>query len=334
MSRFVGRTYPEEKVAYAARMNDLLSKYSRILVVEADNVLSGQMHDVRLALRGRAEIIMGKNTLMRKVIKMRLENNETPANEALYDAFCSPSGSILVGNVGLVLTNEPVDDILAILARFKVKANARVGAVAPIEVIVPAGKTGLEPTQTHFFMALNIATKIEGGQVTIVKDVVVCRPGEKVGSSEAKLLLKMKIKPFEYGLETKFLYDDGIVYPRSILGLTDSAIGSFAQQAVDDVAALSLATGIQTTPSLSHEVVGAFKDILALALATDVSFDDFGAASFLDAIKSGKVAAAPAAAAAAPAAGGGGGAAAAPAAAKAAAPAEEEETADFGMDLF
>lgn len=323
-SRSATRAKPPHKVEYIERVDKLLSKYHRILVVEADNVLSDQMHQVRLALRGKGEIVMGKNSLMRKVFSKRIENDDNTTNQALVDAFVN--GGLLLGNVGLVLTNEPLDAILEVLSRFKVQAAARVGATAPIEVTIPSGMTGLEPTQTQFFMALNIQTKIEKGQVSIVKDVVVLRPGDRVGSSEAKLLLKMKLKPFMYGLETKYVYEDGVVFPRSVVGLSDSFLLEATQGAVDDVAALSLVTGIQTAPSLAHEVLGGVKDILALAFATGLTFSEFGADTFIDAVLSGKVvAAAPAAASAAPAA---------KAAAVAAPKEEEEEAADFGLDLF
>lgn len=326
MSRFANRTYSQKKMDYSDRLNAALTEYSRILIVEADNVLSDQMHDVRKALRGKAVIIMGKNTLIRKVFKNRVEKDPSPVNQNLADAFL---GGVLTGNVGLVLTNMDINAILDILAQFKVNAAARVGAIAPITVVVPAGKTGLEPTQTHFFMALNIPTKIEGGQVTILKDVTVVKPGDKVGPSEAKLLLKMKMKPFMYGLETKFVYDDGVMFPRSAVGVKDDALEGFIATAVANIAAVSLETGLTTPPAVAHVVLGAFKDILAVAVATKTTFDDFGAASFIQAIQEGKVAAAAPAAAAA-----GGGAAAAKPAEKKEEKKEEEENTDFGMDLF
>lgn len=286
---------------YAERLNDLLTKYKRIFVVEADNVLSGQMHDVRGALRGRADIIMGKNTLMRKIIRQRYEADpNSQANQNLYESFVQ--SSVLTGNVGFVMTNEPISDILEVLGRYKVNAAARVGAIAPIDVIVPAGKTGLDPTQTHFFLALNIQTKIEQSQVTMLKDFVALRAGDKVGPSEAKLLLKMKMKPFMYGLETKFVYDDGTLFPRAAVGVSDEDLGDYAAAAVADVAALSLETGVVTAPAITHNVIGAFKDVLSIAFACDSSFEDFGADSFITAVKEGKVAAAPAAGAGAAAA--------------------------------
>merc|ERR1711920_864754 len=45
------------------------------LLVEADNVGSKQMQQIRISLRGHAVVLMGKNTMMRKAIRGHLVNN-------------------------------------------------------------------------------------------------------------------------------------------------------------------------------------------------------------------------------------------------------------------
>lgn len=83
----------------------------------------------------------------------------------------------------------------------QVGAPARVGLVAPNDVSVPAGSTGMDPSQTSFFQALGIATKINKGTIEIVSDVHLIKTGDKVGASQATLLSKLGIKPFKYGLQ-------------------------------------------------------------------------------------------------------------------------------------
>lgn len=41
----------------------------------ADNVGSKQMQTIRLSMREKAVVLMGKNTMMRKAIRGHLENN-------------------------------------------------------------------------------------------------------------------------------------------------------------------------------------------------------------------------------------------------------------------
>ena len=57
----------------------------------------------------------------------------------------------MVGNVGFVFTKRELTELQEEIGKYKVGAPARVGAVAPKDVIVPAGGTGMDPSQTSFF---------------------------------------------------------------------------------------------------------------------------------------------------------------------------------------
>ena len=201
-------------------------------------------------------------------------------------------------------------------------APARVGAIAPIDVVVPAGGTGMDPSQTSFFQVLNIATKINKGAVEIVSDVNLIKAGDKVGSSEAALLSKLKICPFSYGLKIVNVYENGNVYSPAVLDITDEVICKAFAAGVRNIAAVSLATGFATQASVPHSLVNGYKNVLAVSLATDYTFPLAQKAKDYLANPGAHAAAAPAAAAAG-----------APAA-KAPPPKEEEEEEEMGMSLF
>ena len=52
-----------------------LDEYPKLFLVGVDNVGSKQMQQIRQSLRGRAEVLMGKNTMIRKAIRGHLDNN-------------------------------------------------------------------------------------------------------------------------------------------------------------------------------------------------------------------------------------------------------------------
>ena len=112
-----------------------------------------------MGLRGRATVLMGKNTMMRKAIRGHLENN--PLLEKILPH--------IRGNVGFVFTQEDLGAIRDALLDNKVKAPARAGALAPLNVVVGAQNTGLGPEKTSFFQALNIPTKITKGTIEIIQ---------------------------------------------------------------------------------------------------------------------------------------------------------------------
>jgi len=254
----------EKKQEYFGRLIKLLEEHSRIFLVGADNVGSFHMQKIRQALRQDAVILMGKNTMIRKALKGHTQNN--PAVEVLLP--------FIRGNVGFVFVKNTADlgAVEKIISQNRVQAPAKAGAVAPCDVIVPAGNTGMEPTQTSFLQALNIPSKIARGQIEIINDVFLIKEGAKVGSSEAALLSKLNIKPFSYGLVVKNVYDNGAMYDPKYLKISDNDVIAKFNSGVANVASVSLATGYPTLASLPHSIIHGYKNILSIAVATDYSF--------------------------------------------------------------
>jgi large subunit ribosomal protein LP0 len=249
----------EKKALYVTKMEAMLSSYTRVFTVNVDNVGSQQMQLTRKQMRGTAEILMGKNTLIRKVLKGFLEKNEGHPFEAFMDQVS--------GNVGFVFTNSDLGKVRDMILKNKVPAPARIGSIAPVEVVVPAGPTGCDPGQTNFFQVLQIPTKIVKGQIEITNNVNLIKKGDRVGSSEAALLSKLNIKPFSYGLSIKTIYDNGSIFGPEVLDITDDVLASRFSAALADVAAISLSIAFPTQASIPHSIGGAFQACVAVAVS-------------------------------------------------------------------
>uniref|UniRef100_T1DFZ6 Large ribosomal subunit protein uL10 n=1 Tax=Anopheles aquasalis TaxID=42839 RepID=T1DFZ6_ANOAQ len=195
------------KSNYFLKVVQLLDEYPKCFIVGADNVGSRQMQTIRMSLRGSAIVLMGKNTMMRKAIRGHLENNQSLEKLLAH----------IKGNVGFVFTKGDLADIRDKLTESKVRAPARAGAIAPLEVIIPAQNTGLGPEKTSFFQALSIPTKISKGTIEIINDVPILKPGDKVGASEATLLNMLNISPFSYGLQIQQVFDSGSIFYGHVL---------------------------------------------------------------------------------------------------------------------
>ena len=76
----------------------------------------------------------------------------------------------LKGNVNLILTNGDLSDVKTILDTEVRPSPAKPGMIAPDNVTIPAGPTGLDPKQTSFFQQLQIQTKIVKTQIEIVAE--------------------------------------------------------------------------------------------------------------------------------------------------------------------
>merc|ERR1719506_1806224 len=200
-----------------------------------------------------------------------------------------------------------------------------------VNVSIPSGPTGMDPSQTSFFQTLNIATKIVKGQIELISDFQILTVGEKVSASAAVLLTKLSIRPFNYKMQVEMVYQDGCVFPAAVLDISDDVlIGKFLA-GVNNMAAFSREIGIPTEAGLPHAFGNAFRNVAALIADVSFTFKEVESVKkFLEDPE--------AYAAANPVASGGGGGGAAPAAEKKAEKKaeveeeEEDEGADF--DLF
>lgn len=130
------------------------------------------------------------------------------------------------------------------------------------------------PEKTSFFQALQIPTKISRGTIEILNEVHIIKVGEKVGASESALLNMLNIQPFSYGLAVQQVYDNGTIYSPEVLDMTTDELRSRFQQGVQNIAAISLEIGYPTKASVPHSIANAFKNLLAIAAETDVSFKE------------------------------------------------------------
>ena len=192
------RTKKEMKSARWDEFQDALLKYNKCLFVEVDNVTSKQICVMRKLMREiGAKMIMGKNTHFKAAISDIV--TEPDQRKEDYEEKMARFGGWkprphlnvirdqLIGNTGLIFTNGDLGAIKDILDTQARAAPAKVGSIAPKEVVVESGPTGMDPKQTQFFQALNIATKIQRAQIEIVNPVTVITEGDKISQSQAAL---------------------------------------------------------------------------------------------------------------------------------------------------
>lgn len=317
----VRQTRAEWKAEYFRKLSRQLADCEKCFIVNVDNVRSKQMQQIRVSLRGVAEIVMGKNTMIKKVIHSQLARNNNLEKLIPH----------VRDNVGFIFTKGDLLEIRDKLESNRVEAPAKAGTVAQCDVIVPAQNTGLGPEKTSFFQALNIPTKIARGSIEILNDIHIIKKGNRVGMSESTLLNMLKIFPFTYGLVIHQVYDQGSVYDPAVLDITTDMVLKKFMTGVQNLVSLSLATGHTTYASVPHILTAGFKNLLAVSVSTDYTFaESEQVKEYLADPSKFAVASVPAAAETAPKKE----VAAAPAKAAAPEPEESDSDSDIGFGLF
>ena len=210
-------------------LTELLKKYSVIAEADLQKVRSSQIQEIRKKLRGKADLIVAKNTILKKAAEKSADEKKN------VDKFAES----LTGSKVLIFTQMNPFELIIFLNKNKVRVPAKGGDVATSDIMIPAGNTGMQPGPViSEFNEAKVQTRIEGGSIFVAKDTVVVSKGEVIPVKTASLLSKLGMKPMEAGLSLSYAYDHG-----ALLGPSDLEFNLDKMKA-DILSAARLAFGV------------------------------------------------------------------------------------------
>ena len=241
-------------------LTELLKEHSVIAVADLQKVRSSQIQEIRKKLRGKADLIVAKNTILRKAAEKAATSKEN------VDRFAQS----LTGSKVLIFTQMNPYELIIFLNKNKVRVPAKGGDIATSDIMVPGGNTGLQPGPViSEFNEAKVQTRIEGGSIFVAKDTVVVSKGEVIPVKIASLLSKLGMKPMEAGLSLSYAYDNGL-----ILGPSDLAFDLDKMKA-DVTSAARLAVGFAVEanimlPQTAPIIIGkAYRQAVAVSVESE-----------------------------------------------------------------
>lgn len=200
---------------FANRIRAYAKQYSIIGVVDVEGLPAMQFQRIRASLKKTAEVLIVKKNLIELVLE-ELEKDFPGVSKLVEKAN---------GIVGLVFTNDNPFSMYKSVKKSKSAAPAKAGAVAPKDIVVPAGPTSFSPGPIIGELgALKIKAGINAGKVEIKEDAVVAKEGDVISVQLAGILGRLGIEPMEVGLNIKAVYEGGLVYTRDVLDVDEGEI--------------------------------------------------------------------------------------------------------------
>jgi len=250
------RRYPERKVRMYKRIQELAQQYSVIASSKLYKVRAAQLNEIRKRLRGKAVLYGIKNKLAAKALReLGLAN---------IDEFIKRFD----GQTLLIFTNMNPFELQLLLEKSKVDMPARPGDVAPTDIVVPSGNTGIPPGPIlSTFKQFKIPTRIESGSIVIAKDTVVAKAGDVISSDLASLLSKLGLKPIKAGLSIEAAYWRGRIIPKEELVLDIKEYEDKLKEAYTSALSLAINTGYPAPEIISSILIKAGIEAERLALS-------------------------------------------------------------------
>jgi len=255
LTRQATRVAPWKKEMFQ-RLAELIEKYPVVAIADLQKVRSSQIQEIRKKLRGQAEVLVAKNTILRKAA---VSLGEKKPN---IDGFTEG----LAGSNLLLFTGMNPYALIVFLNKNKVRVPAKAGDLATGEIIIPAGNTGLQPGPViSEFGEVKVATRIEGGSIWVVRDTVVAEKGKEISAKLASLLSKLGMKPMEAGLSIVRAFDQGIVLGSDDLVFDIESYKSDLASACRDALAVAVETEYVLPETVSLILGRAYREALYLA---------------------------------------------------------------------
>jgi large subunit ribosomal protein L10 len=232
-----------------------LKTYKMVAAARLEQVRSSQIHEVRKKLRGKVQLLVAKNTLIRKAAEETKKKN--------MDKFTEK----LLGSRMLLFSDIAPHSLVLLLDKNKVKVPAKGGDIATGEILVPAGNTGLAPGPViSEFGEAKVPTRIESGSIWVARDTVVARKGDVISPKLASVLSKLGIKPMELGLSLVAAYDDGVVFGEEELKIDIEGYQTNFRKAASEAFNLAVKSNY-FLPETAPRILGkAYREALTLAI--------------------------------------------------------------------
>ena len=255
LTRQVTHVAPWKKDMFQ-KLAELIEKHPVVAIADLQKVRSSQIQEIRKKLRGQAEVLVAKNTILKKAASAMVEKK--PHINDFADG--------LAGSNLLLFTGMNPYALIVFLNKNKVRVPAKAGDTATSEIMIPAGNTGLQPGPViSEFGEVKVTTRIESGSIWVAKDTVVASIGDTISPKLASLLSKLGMKPMEAGLSIVRAFDGGIVLKLEDLVFDLESYKSDLTEACRGAIALAVETEY-VLPETAPMIIGnAYREALYLA---------------------------------------------------------------------
>ena len=255
-------TIPPWKREEVDELAAFLGRYDSVGIVDVTGIPSRQLQNMRRELHGTAELRISRNTLIERAL--------AEADEGLEDLVEHVSGQ-----VGLIGTNDNPFGLYQQLEASKTPAPINAGEVAPNDIVIPEGDTGVDPGPfVGDLQQVGANARIEGGSIKVVEDSTVLDAGEEVSADLANVLGELGIEPKEVGLDLRSVFSEGVLFAPEELDIDVEEYRADVESAAAAARNLSVDAKYPTARTAPSLLATAAGDAKALGVSAAVEGPD------------------------------------------------------------
>ncbi|GAB7090448.1 50S ribosomal protein L10 [Halorubrum luteum] len=255
-------TIPEWKREEVDELVEFIDSFNSIGIVGVTGIPSRQLQAMRRELHGSADVRMSRNTLTIRAL------------EAVDDGV-EELVDYVAGQVALIGTNDNPFGLYKQLEASKTPAPINAGEVAPNDIVIPEGDTGVDPGPfVGELQTVGAAARIMDGSIKVTEDSKVLEEGEVVDDDLANVLTELGIEPKEVGLDLKGVYSDGVLFEPDELAIDVDEYRADVESAAAAARNLSVNAAYPTASTAGTLLAKASGEAKSVALHAEIESPD------------------------------------------------------------
>lgn len=239
------------------RLVQLAKEYPVIGVADLQGFPANLHGQLKVKLAGKAHLTVSK----RKVIQRALK--QAGADEKLVSG--------MKGSTAVLFSKVNPFELFALVKQATGKVAAKEGQIAPEDIIVPAGDTGLPPGPAlSDLKGAGLNVRVQGATIAVMEDKVVTKKGDVISAPVVNVLGKFGIKPMRLRLSVTNVLEKGQIYHANVLDIDETQVfANFvkAEQQAFNLAVNAIILNDKSTPVI---ITKAFREAKQVALDANV----------------------------------------------------------------
>ncbi|SMD30674.1 50S ribosomal protein L10 [Picrophilus oshimae] len=203
------------KIDFVKNLEDEINSRKVAAIVSIKGLRNNEFQKIRNSIRDKARIKVSRARLLRLAIENTGKNNIVKLKDYAH------------GQVALITTDESPKKIYDILEKSKTKAPAKGGEIAEEDIVIEPKETNFPPgPKISEFQKAGLPAAIEKGKIVIKSEVTFVKKGDVITREKALVLKDLEIYPITAGLDLIAAYEDGLIFNKDVLSISDEKIMS------------------------------------------------------------------------------------------------------------
>jgi large subunit ribosomal protein L10 len=244
-----------DKEAIVEDLTERINESQVVGILDMHSLPAKQLQQIRKDMKEYADIRMARKTLM----ELALEASDKDAIEDLKDNKAIQPA--------FIFSEENPFKLYKIIKDSKTAAAASGGEIAPSDVVIEEGDTGIGPgPMIGKLNQLGAQASVEDGSIKVMQEAVAVEEGEVIDDETADILNQLGMEPLEVGLDLKLVHEKGEIMGKDVLDIDEDSYRQDIEGAAGQAFNLAVNAGYLTAQTAEPIVVDELRKVRNLAV--------------------------------------------------------------------